>query len=213
MKEPKLIKLLCLSGSPVAESSTEFLLKRITHAVISNIGSKHKTIADFHRLNDLMYLPCQACGHAPTPKFCFFDDALAPIYQQLAECDCLLVGSPVYFDAVSAQTKAFMDRCNCVRPPDYKGAQHEHRFIKLLKHQRPGAMVLVGDNEGWIEGPRRSLAGFFKWVEVTNEGMVWYPSVDFNKKGAVAEDKHFLEEADQLGEKLAGLILKASAEK
>jgi multimeric flavodoxin WrbA len=208
-----LIKLLCISGSPVAGSSTEILLKRIADSIESNLGSKHKTKTDFHRLNELMYLPCQACGHAPTPNFCFFDDALTPIYQQLAECDCFLIGSPVYFDAVSAQTKAFMDRCNCFRPPDYKGVQPEHRFIKLLKHQRPGAMVFVGDNEGWIEGPRRSIAGFFKWIEVINEGMVWYRSVDFNKKGTVVEEKNLLKEADQLGEKLAGLILKANVEK
>jgi len=181
--------------------------------VAKHIGSKHKTMADFHRLNDLMFLPCQACGHAPTPNFCFFDDALTPIYRQLAECDCFLIGSPVYFDAVSAQTKAFMDRCNCFRPPDYKGVQKEHRFIKLLKHKRPGAMVLVGDQEGWFEGPRRSIAGFFKWIEVTSEGLISFHSQDFNRKGAALNDTSILDEADKLGKKLAGLILKADAEK
>ncbi len=74
-------------------------------------------------------------------------------------------------------------------------------------------MVFVGDNEGWIEGPRRSIAGFFKWVEVTNEGMVWYPSVDFNKKGTVAEDKNSIREADLLGKKLADLIVNTHAKK
>jgi len=159
-----------------------------------------------------MFLPCQACGHSPAPNFCFFDDALTPLYKQFAECDCFLIGSPVYFDAVSAQTKAFMDRCNCFRPPDYKGVQKEHRFVKLFERKRPGAMVLVGDNEGWVEGPRRSLAGFFKWIEVTNEGLVWFKSEDFNKKGAAKDDTKILAEADQLGEKLAGLILKNHAE-
>lgn len=204
-----MIKILSLSGSPVADSSTEILLKRITNEITRKIGKSNKVHVDFHRLNELMYLPCQACGHAPTPSFCFFDDALAPIYRQLAECDCLLLGSPIYFDSVSAQTKAFMDRCNCFRPPDYKGEQSEHRFIKLLKHKRPGAMILVGDNEGWVEGPRRSVAGFFKWVEVTNEGMIWYKSVDFNKKGTVAEEKEILAEADELGNKLGKIILEA----
>lgn len=178
-----------------------------------SLGVNTKTVISFHRLNDLMYLPCQACGHAPTPNFCFFDDALTPIYKELAQCDCLLMGSPIFFDSVSAQTKAFMDRCNCFRPPDYKKTQKEHRFLKLIPRKRPGAMVLVGDNEGWIEGPRRTIAGFFKWVEVTNEGTVWYRSVDFNKKGTVIEDKKSLEEADRLGEKLAKLILKNHDEK
>ncbi|MGH8016324.1 MAG: flavodoxin family protein, partial [Candidatus Zixiibacteriota bacterium] len=103
-----MIKLLSISGSPVENSSTELLLKKIADSLVKTMGSNHRVESHFHRLNDLMYLPCQACGHAPTPNFCFFDDALTPIFNQLAECDCLLIGSPVYFDAVSAQTKAFM---------------------------------------------------------------------------------------------------------
>jgi len=210
-KAQRLIKLLCISGSPVADSSTEILLKRIAESISKRIGGAHKTKTDFHRLNELMYLPCQACGHAPTPNFCFFDDALTPLYKELAECDCFLIGSPVYFDAVSAQTKAFMDRCNCFRPPDYKGVQKEHRFIKLIERKRPGAMVLVGDKEGWLEGPRRSMAGFFKWIEVINEGMITFYSDDFNRKGTASESKIALEESDQLGEKLAALVLKNHA--
>ncbi|MEE8405360.1 MAG: hypothetical protein V3S17_08210 [candidate division Zixibacteria bacterium] len=66
--------------------------------------------------------------------------------------------------------------------------------------------MLVGDNDGWIEGPRRSIAGFFKWVEVTSEGLVWYRSFDFNKKGTVASDSKTLEEARQLGQKLGQLL-------
>jgi len=208
-----LIKILCVSGSPVVSSSTELLLKRIAHSITNNLGANRKVYLDFHRLNELMYLPCQACGHTPAPNFCFFDDALTPIYQQLAECDCFLIGSPVYFDAVSAQTKAFMDRCNCFRPPDYKGTQEKHRFIKLLKSKRPGAMVLVGDKEGWFEGPRRSIAGFFKWIEVTSEGALTFHSDDFNRKGAAMDDPKMLDEADQLGKKLSEMIIKSDAEK
>jgi len=73
-------------------------------------------------------------------------------------------------------------------------------------------MVLVGDNEGWIEGPRRSIAGFFKWVEVINEGMVWFRSTDFNKKGSVSKDKKTMEEARTLGIKLAETVLKNNAQ-
>jgi len=67
-------------------------------------------------------------------------------------------------------------------------------------------MVLVGDNDGWIEGPRRSIAGFLKWVEVTSEGHIWYRSLDFNKKGTVASDTKTLEEAEQLGQKLGKIL-------
>jgi len=201
-----LIKVLSISGSPVVDSSTDILLDRIAQSIKSSISNTSKVEVNKVRLNDLMFLPCQACGKAPTPNFCFFDDALTDVYKLLAECDCLLVGSPIYFDAVSAQLKAFMDRCNCFRPPDYKDQQDEFRFIKIIESKRPGAIVIVGDNDGWIEGPRRSIAGFFKWVEVTNEGQVLYRSEDFNKKGTVASDTKTLEEAEQMGRKLGKLL-------
>ena len=201
-----MIKVLSISGSPVVDSSTDILLDRIAQSIRSTIPNTSKVEVDKVRLNDLMFLPCQACGKAPAPNFCFFDDALTDVYKLLAECDCLLVGSPIYFDAVSAQLKAFMDRCNCFRPPDYKNQQAEFRFVKIIESKRPGAIVLVGDNDGWIEGPRRSIAGFFKWVEVESEGLVWYRSLDFNKKGAVASDTKTLEKAEQLGQKLGQLL-------
>ena len=71
-------------------------------------------------------------------------------------------------------------------------------------------MVLVGDKEGWVEGSRRAVAGFFKWVEVTNEGVLSYRSEGFNKKGTVSQDTKLLKEADELGAKLAEQILKTN---
>ena len=169
-----MIKILSISGSPVVDSSTDILLDLIAQSLKSAFANTGKVEINKVRLNDLMFLPCQACGKAPAPNFCFFDDALTDVYKLLAECDCLLVGSPIYFDAVSAQLKAFMDRCNCFRPPDYKGDQEEFRFVKIIKEKRLGAIVLVGDNDGWIEGPRRSIACFFNWIEVTNRGHISY---------------------------------------
>jgi NAD(P)H-dependent FMN reductase len=154
------------------------------------------------KLNELDYIPCQSCGEAPTPKFCFFDDDLTPLYRELARCDCLLFGSPIYFDAVSAQAKAFIDRCNCIRPYDFDNVNPDHSFIKLLDRKRPGAIVLVGGEKGWFEGARRCIAGYFKWVEVVNEGFLKYtPSTEI--AGEAAEDRAILKEADRLGRKLA----------
>ena len=34
----------------------------------------------------------------------------------LESCDGIVLGSPVYFDTVSAQTKLMIDCCNCLMP-------------------------------------------------------------------------------------------------
>ena len=197
-----MIKLLSLSGSPVEDSSTDILLNIIATSLMESLPTNSKVTYSTIKLNEIEIKPCQACGEAPTPKFCFFDD-IETLYKQIAECDCLLFGSPVYFDSVSAQAKLLIDRCNCFRPPDFENINENYQFLKILKSKRPGAMVLVGGENSWYEGARRVIAGFFKWIEVTNEGMVQYASPDFNIKGSVTTQENIIQEAKELGKLLA----------
>lgn len=199
-----MIKLLTISGSPVERSSTDLILMRLQDRIVTELGSLSATTI-FTKLIKGDFVPCQACGEAPTPKFCFYDD-LDDLYTALAECDCFLFGSPIYFDSVSAQAKAFIDRCNCFRPADFKNENPDHRFIKLLKRKRPGAMVLVGGEEGWFEGARRTIAGYFKWIEVVNEGSIFYRTADFNTKGTAIENDEVLSEIERLAKLLADKI-------
>ncbi|MEW5993987.1 MAG: flavodoxin family protein [Candidatus Zixiibacteriota bacterium] len=203
-----MIKLLVVSGSPVEDSSTDILLHRAADALVREVEGAIEVATTFISLNERQIIPCQSCGEAPTPKWCFYDDDLTDVLSLLAECDCLLIGSPIYFDSVSAQLKLLIDRCNCFRPADFANADPNHDFIKLIKRQRPGAMVLVGGEDGWFEGARRAVAGFFKWVEVTNEGLLIYQSKGFGRKGTVRNDESALAQADELGRKLAQLLVK-----
>ncbi len=201
-----MIKLLSISSSPVASSSTDVLLKRVVTAISDNLTDGEEVALSEVRLNDLDFIPCQACGKSPEPDFCLYEDDLTPVYDLIAECDCLLFGSPVYFDCVSAQAKTLIDRCNCFRPPDYNNTDQNHDFLKRLSRKRPGAMILVGGERGWFEGARRVSAGFFKWIEIENEGKLIYRSPDFSQAGTAAEDSAILAEADALGGRLAGVL-------
>ncbi|MFZ1683718.1 MAG: flavodoxin family protein [Candidatus Zixiibacteriota bacterium] len=201
-----MIKLLIISGSPVKDSSTDTLLAEACKKLRHELGEATSVRADFIKLNDLKYIPCQACGKAPTPDYCFFTDDMTKLYPLVAECDCLLFGSPVYFDSVSGQAKMFIDRCNCFRPYDFDNKDPDHDFIKLLNRKRPGGMVLVGGDAIGIEGARRTIAGFFKWIEVTNEGVVTYSSSDDRKIGTVTTDESAMSAARALGAKLAEIL-------
>lgn len=197
-----MIKILVLSASPVEGSSTDILLQTIANSLRNSLPQDKDRTISFIKLNEQLIKPCQACGESFAPKFCCYDD-IDDIYKQIAECDFLLFGSPVYFDSVSAQAKLLIDRCNCFRPPDYKNIDSEHDFLKLLKKKRPGAMVIVGGEQTWYEGTRRVIAGFFKWIEVVNDGMIQYSSPDYNVKGSAQANSEVLEEAKKLGKHLA----------
>lgn len=201
-----MIKLLVISGSPTAHSSTDLLLNAASEAVVETLKPTTPVDVSFVKLNALQFIPCQSCGKAPHDDWCVFHDDVSPVLDQLAECDCLLVGSPIYFDSVSAQLKLLMDRCNCFRPGDFDDVDPEHDFIRRIKSKRPGGMILVGGENGWFEGARRAIAGFFIWIEVTNEGVVTYKTKDFHRAGEVTDSQTTLDEARELGKKLASLL-------
>lgn len=201
----KSINLLTLSGSPVNGASTDILLEEIARSIRQHLPDEITIEETFVKLSEREIKGCVACGESPEPDWCIFHE-VDDIYKQLVACDCLLFGSPVYFDSVSAQAKLFIDRCNCFRPPDFFNSQPGYLFKKRLPGKRPGAMVLVGGEKTWYEGARRVVAGFFKWVEVTNAGMVQFGSDDYTASGLVGSDTGKLREAQDVGKKLAEIL-------
>lgn len=196
-----MIKILCISGSPVEDSSTDYILRELSHQ-ISNRLNTNKAAIEFIKLNNLKLTSCIACGKIPEKNFCIYDDDISSIYNKIIECDCFLFGSPIYFDSVSAQSKILIDRCNCMRPPDYENKIIDLDFVKILTKKRPGAIVLVGGEKTWFEGARRTIAGFFKWIEVVNEGLITYGTHDFNTKGEAVKNPQVLEDINNLADQL-----------
>ena len=197
------MKSLLISGSPIKDSSTEILLTRIADGIdlVRAQSGLAPTGREFIRLNELKFIPCQACGKSPEPAWCFFEDDLTPLYEKLVQSDAILLGTPVYFDSVSGQMKMFIDRCNCFRPPDYAG-DSAHAFKKRGLPRRIGAGVLVGGVRGEFELARRVLAAFFKWLDIDVAGYVRYESKDFRKQGEVLTNQKAIAEAHVLGQEV-----------
>lgn len=195
----KMRKLLLISGSPTMGSSTDLLMMIVADACANVLGEEIEIQSV--KISDLQFIPCQACGEAPTPHFCFFHE-IDRQYDLIVQCDALIFGSPIYFDNVSAQAKAFIDRCNCFRPYDFKHIDPEHSFLKLLPKKRPGAVVFVGGESGWFEGARRTVVGFFKWIEIASVGMVTWSHEDV-EIGSATRDNQVVEQAKELGRNLA----------
>ncbi|HSH00253.1 MAG TPA: flavodoxin family protein [candidate division Zixibacteria bacterium] len=200
------MKALLISGSPTRDGSVEILLRAVAEGVRAAIKDAD---IEFVRLNDLQFIPCQSCGESPEPNLCFYDDDLTPVYRSLIDCDIVVVGSPVFFDSVSAQTKSFIDRCSCFRPPDFQDVT-EHNFKKLGFRRRVGGGVLVAGERGRFDLARSVLKGFFKWTEVDCLDFVTYESPDYNLQGAAADDSTALAAARELGKILADKALEST---
>ncbi len=190
--------ILIINASPVTGGSTEILLNRTVEGI--KTCSSEPISINHIRLNDYTITPCQACGESPEPDYCLIKDDIYPVIETLVECDIVLFGSPVYFDTVSAQAKLFIDRCNCLQPADFDGITGR-RFKRILKKKRYGGIVLSSGMRQKTEGARTVIAGFFKWVDIVNCGMVSFKSTGW-ERGEAEKDDAVLRKALTLGQSI-----------
>ncbi len=202
------MKILLISGSPIADGSTEILLRHIGKSISADVRSDNAAEVEFVRLNDLKFIPCQSCARSPEPEVCFYEDELWPVYKSLIAADIVVLGSPVFFDSVSAQTKMFIDRCSCFRPPDFAN-ETDRDFKKLGFRKRIGAGVLVAGERGRFDLARSVMKGFFKWTEIEAIDFITYESPDFLRAGQVQESPQALSDADKLAKLLLASYLRA----
>ena len=99
------MKVILVNGSPRPEGNTYAALQEMEkifreegiETEILNIGSK-----------DIR--GCIACGSCAKNGKCVFDDMVNEAAPKFAECDGLVVGSPVYYASANATLIAFLDR-------------------------------------------------------------------------------------------------------
>src|SRR5512147_1931691 len=101
-----LIKTIAFLGSPRKDGNTDLLLQEAVKG-IESAGFPVKTF----RLNLMNIKPCQNCGGCEEKGECIINDDMAEIYRDIRSADRVILASPVFFFALSAQTKIMIDRC------------------------------------------------------------------------------------------------------
>jgi multimeric flavodoxin WrbA len=194
------MNILGISGSPTGGSSTDILLNTILEgATASHVKTR------FVRLNEKNILPCQACGKSPEPDYCFFHDDMDELYDLMEKSEGIVLGSPIYFDSVSAQTKLFIDRTNCLRPIDFS-IKDETVFKKPLFKGKKGGIVIVGGEQGSFDTTLRTARGFFLWAGIEIVFELKYVARGVHVAGEAKNDEAILKEARQCGKKLLSAI-------
>lgn len=121
--------ILGIIGSPRKNGNTDFVIDKILQS-----ASENGAISEKIYLNELKIKPCQGCEHCKKYKNCKIKDDFAQIIKKIENADGIVIGSPVYFGTISAQTKIFIDRLFSLFDKD---------FNNKLKGKRKGAFVLI----------------------------------------------------------------------
>ncbi|MDY6834632.1 MAG: flavodoxin family protein [Chloroflexota bacterium] len=102
--------ILVINGSPRKNGTTATLLKKAIDGAASE-GSA----TEYIRLNQLNMRGCQGCysckkrGGESLGK-CVLKDDMTPLYDKIEQSDAMIIGSPIYFSAVTSECKMFFDR-------------------------------------------------------------------------------------------------------
>lgn len=149
------MNIIALVGSPHKAAGNTARLTRIVLQGAEQEGARTETVY----LPGTTVLPCLGCDYCHKKGRCAQKDAFPEIRQKIEDADGLVLGSPNYIFSVSAQMKAFMDRC----------ASMVHC---LGFHGKYGAAVVTsggGDEEPIAE----YLNHFLMMTGIQSVGSVW----------------------------------------
>jgi multimeric flavodoxin WrbA len=104
------MEVIAFNGSARKTSNTATLLQKALDGAASQ-GATTKLV----HLYDLDYKGCKSCFGCKTKGGksygkCAVKDDLTPILKEVEKADALILGSPIYFWAVSGEMKSFMER-------------------------------------------------------------------------------------------------------
>ncbi len=101
------MKIIAIVGSPHGVKGSTARLTRLVLDGAEREGASTRTIY----LPGDSVLPCLGCDYCHKKGECVQKDSFEEIRQAILESNGLVLGSPNYIFNVSAQMKAFMDRC------------------------------------------------------------------------------------------------------
>ncbi len=101
--------VLIFLGSPRKKGNSEMLAEAICRGIEQAGGS-----FELVRLCALQFSPCIGCGGCDKTGHCVVEDQMIPLYEKIESARRLMIVSPVYFYSITAQAKAFVDRCQAL---------------------------------------------------------------------------------------------------
>jgi len=185
------MQVLAFIGSPRKKGNTETLLEAVRRGVV-RAGGQVETI----RLCELKINPCTGCGGCDRTGVCVQEDDMTQLYGKIIAADRVVVASPIYFYGITAQAKAFVDRCQALWCRKYLLTQHgEWRDDP----QRRGFFVSVAGTKG-----ARVFDGAILTLKYGFDAMGFHYGGDFLVKridslGDMAKHPDTLAEAEEAG--------------
>lgn len=180
------MRVLGIVGSPRPNGNTDILVDE----VLSGVRSAGGTIDKIY-ISDFDVRPCQSCMVCKGGQGCPQEDQFAEIASRVEKAEAVILGSPVYWNCVTAQMKVFMDRC-------FKFLND--RFESSLAGKKGAFVVACGaPEESMTSLTKVVMHDFLKFngIEVIGD----LAATGVSEKGDVLKKEEAMTRAFQLGRK------------
>ncbi|MDF1525774.1 MAG: flavodoxin family protein [bacterium] len=187
--------ILGVSGSPRRGGNSDLILDRILKGTGAETHLLH--------LSDIEFSSCVGCERCRKDKICTrFEDDFTPFYQVIKESRGLVLVSPVHNYNITSWMKGFIDRLYCFY--DFDDKRPRGWSSRLAGQGRFAALAIVAE-----QTKEEDLGVTMEALRMPIKALGYQIAGELQVRGKfeagiVAKDPTILEQAGELGEKLAG---------
>ena len=185
------MKVLGIMGSPRIKGNTDLLLDEALRGAQEQQAEVEKIIVDKLKITACReYYGCLRDGK------CVIHDDMDDIYQKILDADVVIAASPIFFYTVSAQIMQLISRCQA-----FWAKKHVLKDLNIP--EKKGVFIGVGATKGQklFDGPKLTIKYFFEVMNARYTDELLVRGVD--KKGEIKDHPDLLEQAYELGKRLA----------
>ncbi len=190
------MKIIGVMGSPRMRGNSDLLLDAALTAAAESGADCTKLV-----LSKLNIQACRHCGGCEKlhGEGCVQKDDMRDLYEPIRTADRIIVASPIFFMSLTAQAKAFIDRCQ----PFWCMKYLEKKPTSDSEHARKGLFIGVGgcDFETLFDSSRLILRSFFTILDMPDWDELTFSSVE--DRGEIAQREGALQAAADAGRRLA----------
>lgn len=128
------MKTLIFNGSPRKNGDTVSLINELK----SKINGEVKVVSSYYD----NIKPCIDCRHCWKSASCTIDDYMTQIYKYIADCDNIVIASPLYFSEITGSLLSALSRLQMI------WAARHFRHEELITKSKKGAVIICGGGEG-----------------------------------------------------------------
>ena len=180
------MKVLLLNGSPRKNGNTALALAEM-EKIFTLEGVEWETV----QVGSMDIRGCTACGYCYKEGKCVFEDGVNEIAEKLAQCDGLVVASPVYYASANGTLISLLDRLF-----------YSSRCPKTMK---VGASVAVA-RRGGCSATFDQLNKYFTISGMPIASSQYWNSVHGRRPGEAAEDAEGLQTMRTLARNMVFLM-------